>query len=307
MMEDWVEYIKGQIRMYDVPNENIANFDETNVDFSIDATTTLDTLGSQSISVQQASSSQRATVMLGVTMAGEKLAPYVIFKGSSKGTGRVQREFLNPQFFYPAGMAYAVQHKAWMDEEKMIDWIAKVWRPWAATKDGKTYLLLDEFAAHMTTAVREALADCDTEVDFVLGGYTSKLQVMDVGLNRPFKDSIRQEFEAFMVQSESGKPHRRDVAKWIWEAWESIGYDPIVNTWNKVLRYGRDDDDASSVASSVEDNIDPLEMIEESEAVQELEEATMIEEPVGVFELEVAVIEPVGVLELEEAVIQIEL
>jgi hypothetical protein len=64
--------------------KNIANFDKTNVDFSIDATTTLDTTGLRSINVKAASSTHRATAMLGVSMAGEKLAPFLIFTGVSK-------------------------------------------------------------------------------------------------------------------------------------------------------------------------------------------------------------------------------
>jgi hypothetical protein len=98
---------------------------------------------------------------------------------------------------------------------------------------------MDEFSAHMTTAVRQALTNCDTEVKFVLAGYTSKLQVMDVGLNRPFKDAIQQEFELFMVNSESGRLHRQDISNWIWSTWESIGEQPIINSLAKVMQYGR--------------------------------------------------------------------
>jgi hypothetical protein len=51
LMKDWVQYLEGQIEMLGIPEENIANFDETNIDFSIDSKTTLDTLGSWSINV----------------------------------------------------------------------------------------------------------------------------------------------------------------------------------------------------------------------------------------------------------------
>jgi hypothetical protein len=55
---------------------------------------------------------------------------------------------------------------------------------WAATKKGTTYLLMDKFSSHMMDKVRMAMYACNTEIDFVPGGYTSKLQVvMDVGLN----------------------------------------------------------------------------------------------------------------------------
>jgi len=38
---------------------------------------------------------------------------------------------------------------------------------------------------------------------------------MDVGLNRPFKDGLREEFEKFMVSSTTAKPAWLDVAGWV--------------------------------------------------------------------------------------------
>jgi hypothetical protein len=54
-----------------------------------------------------------------------------------------------------------------------------------------TMLILDEMSAHMTTDVRNAIAVCDTHLVLIPGGYTSKLQVMDVGFNKPFKNHYR--------------------------------------------------------------------------------------------------------------------
>ena len=85
-------------------------------------------------------------------------------------------------------MKYIVQEKAWMDEKRMLDWVERIWRPWAATKTGMTYLILDEFRAHMTNNVKAAINKCNTEIDYIIGGYTAKLQVMDVGINRTLKD-----------------------------------------------------------------------------------------------------------------------
>jgi hypothetical protein len=81
---------------------------------------------------------------VGVSMAGERLTPYIIFKGSDKATGRVHREFTSRNHsYYPPSMKYNVQGSAWMDEKGMLDWIERVWKPWAATKTGTTYLLLE--------------------------------------------------------------------------------------------------------------------------------------------------------------------
>ena len=151
-MKDWVRYVLGQIKMLNIPYENVANFDETNLDFSVDGGPTLNSKGADTVAVKAGKSSDRATGFVGVSMTGECFTPYIIYKGTDKATGRVHREFKSPKFSYPAGMEYAVQDKAWMDETRMLDWVERIWKPWAATKKGTTYLLMDEFSAHMTTS-----------------------------------------------------------------------------------------------------------------------------------------------------------
>jgi hypothetical protein len=46
-------------------------------------------------------------------------------------------------------------------------------------------------------------------MELVPGGYTSRLQVMDVGLNKPFKDRVRDQYdEWFMTVPSGSKPQR---------------------------------------------------------------------------------------------------
>jgi hypothetical protein len=44
---------------------------------------------------------------------------------------------------------------------------------------------------------------------FILGGYTSKLQVMDVGVNKPFKGLVRQVYDYFMIGNIENRKVRR--------------------------------------------------------------------------------------------------
>jgi hypothetical protein len=145
-----------------------------------------------------------------------------------------------------------------MDETKMLDWVERIWKPWAATKKGTTYLLMDEFASHMTAKVKLAIYACDSEIDFIIAGYTSKLQVLDVGLNRPYKDEYRRQFEQFMVTSNTAKPHRQDVANWAWNAWKTVNTSMILNTWRRVIAFGD------------EEEADEEEMIYESDDDEEI-------------------------------------
>ena len=94
---------------------------------------------------------------------------------------------------------------------------------------------MDEFSVHLMSACVGAVQDCGTEVNFILNGYTDKLQVLDVGVNKPFKQYTKQYFERFMVNNiKNRKVTRLDVAKWVAEAWENIAATTITNTWNSI-------------------------------------------------------------------------
>ena len=46
---------------------------------------------------------------------------------------------------------------------------------------------MDEFSVHLMASSSNQIKGCGTAIDYILGGYTSKLHVMDVVVNKPFK------------------------------------------------------------------------------------------------------------------------
>lgn len=242
VINDWVAYVRDQISMLGIPPENVVNVDETNANFAVSQPRTYHMQGEKTVSIRTSESSKRASVMLGVSMTGEFLAPFIIFAGKDDArNGQVFRELQQPaQNGYPEGMFYAVQEKAWMNEAKMLEWVEKVWRPFTETKTGMTYLIMDEFSAHKTAAVLAAIRACGTEIEFVPRGYTSQLQVMDVGLNKPFKDKYRKEHNLFLTTNVVGeKVKRQHVAHWVLNAWRSINRETSDNTWRRVFQLNR--------------------------------------------------------------------
>jgi DDE superfamily endonuclease len=123
-----------------------------------------------------------------VTLNGEKLSPLIVFKGEPNG--RIAKTFNG----MPASMNVC-QEKAWVDQRVFKHWIADVWKPLTVERTDKTYLLMDEFSVHLMTTCCSAIKECGLEVDYNLGGYTSKPQVMDVGVNKPFKGYVREAYE----------------------------------------------------------------------------------------------------------------
>jgi hypothetical protein len=235
IMEDFQVLVNQDRVRYAIPISNIVNADETNADFAVKPKITLHRGGDRTISATGATSSQRCTVMLACAADGTKLPPFIIFKG--KPGARVDSELERADGYAP-DQFYCVQQSAWMDEQRMIDWIKKVWIPFVLKRSGLCLLILDEARAHMTSGVLRLLSENRTLVQFIPGGYTSKLQVLDVGINRPFKMAYGDAYFTF-VQNWLGsnsagskpKPTRKDVSYWIATGWDAINEDTITSTW----------------------------------------------------------------------------
>ena len=118
----------------------------------------------------------------------------------------------------------------------MLEWIGKVWSP-TSNQHERTILLLDCFTGHLTAPVLRALADCNTQVEIIPPGYTSKLQPMDVGINKPFKDVLRKKYINWMIEMKrrgniKTTPKRTNVSHWIDSAWTSIHQNTIINAFH---------------------------------------------------------------------------
>jgi transposase-like protein len=184
VIADFVQYVNSQIICGRYSPYQIVNIDETNVHFDMPGSTTLEERGARTVSVQTTGSSLRVTVLLGVTRGGDKLPPLIIFRDAPGGT--VAREWLDNDDF-PTSCHYTVQERGWVDETVFCLWIRTIWKGFTAGQNG-SYLLLDESFVHVMPKLYYYMFHrLGTEVDYVVPGYTSQLQVLDLGISKPFK------------------------------------------------------------------------------------------------------------------------
>ncbi len=94
---------------------------------------------------------------------------------------------------------------------------------------------MDDFTVHKVGRCVDAFKNWGTEVDFVLAGYSSRLQVLDVGVNKPFKDYMRGSWEDYMVANvDNTKVQRHQIAQWVEKAWVRVSIETITNTWKSI-------------------------------------------------------------------------
>jgi len=91
-------------------------------------------------------------------------------------------------------------------------------------------LVLDAFKGNLADSVKNQLRKKNTELVVIPGGMTSVLQPMDISINRPFKDSLRQQYLTWISDparelTEIGKIKRAapsEVARSVSAAWKAI-------------------------------------------------------------------------------------
>ena len=164
------------------------------------------------------------TIVLACLADGTKLPLVIIFK-----LKKIPREE------FPEGVVIRANSQGWMNEEEMIWWTENIWSKRSQRgSNPRSLLVLDSFSAHKTEVVKKRFHE-KTNITIILGGLTSKLQPLDVSLNKPFKAKVRNQYnhwmsEAIKEYTPSGKIKRPSyslVATWIKESWEALDINMI--------------------------------------------------------------------------------
>lgn len=116
----------------------------------------------------------------------------------------------------------------------MLDWITEFNKH---VSGGPNLLVLDNFSVHCTNETNSALAGSSTTVELLPPNFTSKLQPLDVGVNKPFKDRLKKiymEEAAKIPGNQTFSITRQMIAGWIAEAWSGITTETILNTIRKI-------------------------------------------------------------------------
>ena len=125
-IDKFVVYVNEQIVSGNFGPSEIVNIDETNIEFIMIDSITLANQGSRTVRLRSTGSSSHCPVLLEVTISGEKLPPFIIFRGKSNGktafkwTGTTEN---------PSTSIYTVQDKAWIAERTFFQWTEKFWQP----------------------------------------------------------------------------------------------------------------------------------------------------------------------------------
>jgi len=155
--------------------------DKTPMSFNLPNNTTVEQCGTRTVSILSTGHERsNFTVMLGCMADGTKLPLVIIFK-----LVNISREE------FPDGVIIRANKEGWMNEKEMFWWIENVWIQRARRGNNqRSLLVLDSFTAHKTDAVKRRFREKNTDLAVIPGGLTSRLQPLDVSLNKSFKAKV---------------------------------------------------------------------------------------------------------------------
>lgn len=239
--ENWEEkvanfhqFVSQRKEDFPIQGDRVFNIDEVPMSFDAPYSRTVDTTGAESVPVSTTVHERTGfTVVLACSESGEKLKPMVIFKRKTM-----------PKENLPSGVVVHCHNKGWMDRDGMAVWGEKVWRPRPVSFFDRTSLLIfDSFSAHIDENVRNTFkTEHKTTTTVIPGGLTKKLQLLDILVNRSFKNHVREEWEKWMSEgihtfTETGKMRsatHAEVCCWVIRAWKAVKVTAITNRFRKA-------------------------------------------------------------------------
>jgi transposase len=179
--QEFLASVMYQRIQYDYPLAFIGNMDETPMTFDLPSNTTVDETGARSITIRTTGHEKtNFTVVLACMADGTKLLPTVIFKLKNIPRGN-----------FPSEVIVRANPTGWMNEEEMLYWIENVWVKRAPLSNPQSLLVLDSFSAHIVDSVKRRFGEKRTNLAVIPGGLTSRLQPLDVAINKSFKAKVR--------------------------------------------------------------------------------------------------------------------
>jgi hypothetical protein len=107
----------------------------------------------------------------------------------------------------------------------------------------KSLLMFDSCRAHITPEIKTTVNKY-SKMAVIPGGLTEKLQLLDITVNKPFKDQLRAKWENWMMggihkYNNTGRmkrPSYKDIVALIVESWAAVNENCVRNGFIKAQR-----------------------------------------------------------------------
>ncbi len=203
----FLQRIAFAAREFNIPDALILNWDQTSAGFHPSAlATTYDARGARRVPSVKVDDKLSCTMLLTIALNGNILPAQVVFRGGPRCVPKTTFD----------NLVYDTSSSGWSDDNTMRRFIKDIVIPYTErvrqddqlppythddSKSCRALLVFDCWARHKDEGFRKFLSDHDFRFVFVPAGMTATLQPLDVGVNKPVKDRMKEFREAQVRQT----------------------------------------------------------------------------------------------------------
>ena len=128
------------------------------------------------------------------------------------------------------------QENSWVDPNTFIKWLKLIWFRINIKNIKKRILYFDITTSHLTDEIKKIFNDNNCVYRIIPPGLSSYCQPLDLCINRPFNEAIKNKYREFCnFWKNIKKPKFEDLIQWISEVWWSdiISHNSIKNSFKK--------------------------------------------------------------------------
>ena len=181
------------------------------------------------------------TVNLIVRADGTKLPAQVILKTAAKG-GQLTEKYIQ-KLNVPANIQVKSAPKAWWSSKFDDELVTELFLKWQE----ETVFLRNCFSVHLLAEIVARLESVNVHQIVIPPGMTGELQPLDVGINKPFKDYVREEYRqwrmgniSFTAKGYIKKPGKKEFLQFVSKAWEKVSESVVRNSFYAARILDRD-------------------------------------------------------------------
>jgi hypothetical protein len=194
--EQYLLDIKAVVTMEDIPSALILNWDQTAMKIVPSCAWTMEKKGTKRVEIAASDDKRQITAVFACSLSGDFLPMQLIYQGTTP-------RCLPKGVPFPADwhITYTANH--WSNTHTMVGYVNKVIIPYVTetrtrlklNADHPALVLFDVFKGQCTEEVLQLLLGNNILYILVPANTTDKLQPLDLSVNKPAKDYMRQKFQ----------------------------------------------------------------------------------------------------------------
>ena len=192
--KQFLDDIKMTVAMEDIPSQLIINWDQTAISIVPGSSWTMAPSGSRRIEIMGMGDKRQITAVFAGSLSGDFLPLQLIYTGKTPAC--------HPKVTFPPDWNITHISNHWANEETVKDYVSKVIVPYVkkmkvklqSPDHQKALVIFDVFKGQMCQSTIDILMENDIHFVYVPPNCTDRLQPLDISVNKPCKDFMKNKF-----------------------------------------------------------------------------------------------------------------